>query len=80
MKVTEQHVDTPRGKKITMNSEVKTINSKVFDSFNQLTNAEKAQRINGAVGLLQHLSRNQTDGENKVGQFGGKCRLRVRLN
>lgn len=67
MKVTEQHVDTPKGKKIAMNSEVKTINSKVFDSFNQLTNVQKVERINGAVGLLQHLSRNEIDGENKVG-------------
>lgn len=66
MKVTKQHVGTPESKKIRMKTEVKTINSKVFDSFKRLTNAEKHQRINGSVDLLQHLSRNQINGENKV--------------
>lgn len=62
MKVKQQHVDASTGTK----NPIKTINSKVFDSFNQLTNAGKVQRINGAVELLQHLSKNQHDIENKV--------------
>lgn len=62
MKVKQEHVDASATKKIP----IKTINSKVFDSFNQLTNDGKVQRINGAVGLLQHLSKNQHDIENKV--------------
>lgn len=65
MKASTEHVDEPKGKKVTM----KTINSKVFDSFNQLTNEQKVKRINGAVGLLQHLSHNQQQNEeNKVNE------------
>lgn len=65
MKVKQEHVDASAAKK----SPAKTINSKVFDAFNQLTNNEKVQRINGAVDLLQHLSKSQHEIENKVRQI-----------
>lgn len=68
MKVKKQHVDSSKGKQNLQPNPIKSINSKVFDSFNQLTNEHKLQRINGAVGLLQHLAKNQEDTENKVSE------------
>lgn len=62
MKTNEQHVDALKSKNIA----VKSIDSKVFDSFTLLTNDEKSERINGAVGLLQHLAKSQKGAGEKV--------------
>lgn len=62
MKAKKQHVDALKQSKNNQNSS-KII--KISQSFKQLTNNEKLQRINGAVNLLQQLKDTKFD-ENQV--------------
>lgn len=62
MKSKEQHVGSLVQ---TKNNKNPTINDKISDSFKQITNSEKLNRIKGAVNLLNHFKEVNND-ENQV--------------